>query len=351
MPGEGPHDVRIKINGSDLPQSAMSDLQALQVHEDLEAPSMFSLDLHNWDAAKLEFTWSDDRLFAPGNEVEVWLGYVDNLKKVMQAEITSLEPSFQADQPPMLTVRGYDRRHRLLRGSKTRSFSKMKDSDIASQIASEAGLSAKVTDTKVVQEYVLQNNRTDLDFLQDRAARYGYEVFVQEKILYFRPHQIAGNPQLTLTLGEEITEFQPRLTTVPQVSEVVVRGWDVMKKEVIAAQARAGAESSTMGGTTTGPKLGHKAFGQSSLVQLEQGAVTKADADQIAAGQFNGMALTHVTGEVVCLGTPDLRAGTVVKIEGAGKNFSGPYYVTAVTHTVSGDAGYQTHFSVRRNAA
>lgn len=351
MPGNGPHDVRIKINGTDLPRAAMNDLQALKVQEDLDAPSMFSLDIFNWDAAKLEFTWSDDRLFAPGNEVEVWLGYVDDLKKVMQAEITSLEPSFQAEQSPVLTVRGYDRRHRLLRGSKTRSFAKMKDSAIASQIAGEAGLRATVTDSQVVQEYVLQNNQTDLDFLQDRAARIGFELFVRERILYFQPHQIAGKPEITLSVGEQIIEFHPRLTTVPQVGEVVVRGWDVKKKEVIAAQARPGAESSMMGGRTTGPKLSDRAFGKSSLVQLAHGVATKADADQIAAGQFNGMALAHVSGDVLCFGMPDLRAGMLIKIDGAGKNFSGNYYVSTVTHTVSGHSGYLTRLSVRRNAA
>ncbi|HUL12168.1 MAG TPA: hypothetical protein VLU73_08380 [Methylococcaceae bacterium] len=344
-------DVQIRINGADLPGSAQNDLHSVIVQEDLDAPSMFSFSLYNWDPITLQMTWSDDKLFSPGNEVEIWLGYVDDLRKVMLAEITSLEPSFQADETPTLTVRGYDHRHRLLRGTKTRSFTKMKDSAIASQIASGAGLRAQVVDSKVTQDYVLQNNQTDLEFLQDRATRIGYEVFVQEKALFFRPYKNDAQPQNTLTLGDDIIEFQPRMTTVPQVVEFVVRGWDLKQKQAIVGKASPGQVNSLMDGRKSGPGLANIAFGKSSQTNVDQGPSTKADADQMAVGQFNEMALTHISGEVTCYGNAALRVGMVVKIEGAGNTFSGRYYVSTVTHSVSPDAGYRTSFSVRRNAA
>lgn len=346
-----PHDVRIKINGAELPQAALNDLQSVRVHDDLEAPGMFSLVLYNWDPDKLEFTWSDDRLFTPGNEVEVWLGYVDELQKVMRAEITSLEPSFQADAALTLTVRGYDHRHRLLRGSRTRSFTKMKDSEIASRIATAAGLQGKVTDSKVTHDYVLQNNQSDLEFLQDRAARIGYDVYVQDKVLYFQPRKNAAKAAVTLALGDDLTDFQPRLTTLPQVGEISVRGWDFTKKAVFVGQAQAGSESSLMGGTVSGPSLANRAFGKASLVRADLAVTTKADADQMAVGQFNAMALGLIDGEAVCYGRTDLRAGIVVSIKGAGKTFSGLYFVNTVTHSVTEGAGYRTTLSVRRNAS
>jgi phage protein D len=54
---------------------------------------------------------------------------------------------------------------------------------------------------------------------------------------------------------------------------------------------------------------------------------------------------------VVADGRPQVHAGTVVAIEGAGERFSGDYYVTSVTHTLTGERGYQTSFSVERNSA
>ncbi|HEX9374017.1 MAG TPA: hypothetical protein VF897_23595, partial [Roseiflexaceae bacterium] len=238
---------RVSINGADLPEEAAADLLSVTIHEDVDAPGMFTLRLTNWDMFKQEVTWSDDSLFAVGGEVEVQMGYVDQLEQLIVGEITGLEPEFSASEAPMLIVRGYDRRHRLLRGRKTRSFTQVKDSDIASQIASDLGLSARAEDTRVTLDYVLQHNQTDMDFLQDRARRIGYEVAIEEKTLLFRPYQNADSEALTLRRDEDLLEFYPRLTTLSQVGDVAVRGWSPKDKAAVVGKAAAGAETGAMG--------------------------------------------------------------------------------------------------------
>ena len=83
--------------------------------------------------------------------------------------VTGLEPHFSFGHQPTFTVPGYDRRHRFGRGRKTRTFVQQKDSDIAAQIAGEAGLHAQSIDSSVTHEYILQANQTDMEFLQERA--------------------------------------------------------------------------------------------------------------------------------------------------------------------------------------
>jgi len=341
-------DLSVRVNGSVLPTAAQADLRSVTVQEDLRVLSMFSLELHNWDDAKLQVSWSDSTLFAVGNEVEIWLGYVGDLHRVMLAEITSLEPTFTAGQPSLLMVRGYDHRHRLARGRKTRTFAQMKDSAIAGQIARDAGLRAQVEDTKVTLSYVIQSNQSDWEFLQRRASLIGYEIYVREKVLYFRSPQTAAQPADRLSLGEDITEFGPRLSSLTQASGMAVRGWDVKQKKAVVATAR---PSPSPGGRPPGYAVARRAFGASSVAILGQPARSLPEADPIAQGQFSAGALTYVEGEVVAYGRPLLHAGTVVDIAGAGRTFSGPYYVTAVTHTVTKEQGYQTSFTVQRNAA
>ena len=177
----------------------------MSVHEDLDALSLFTVELFNWHSASdnTPAAWADAALFGIGGEVEIWMGYVDDLQKIMVAEITSLEAMYSKsdDEEDVLTVRGYDYRHRLARGRKTRTFSKMKDSAIASQIAASAGLRAQAKDSKVTLPYVVQSNQTDWEFLQSRASRIGYEVFVREKVLYFQPPQNASRATLKLADG------------------------------------------------------------------------------------------------------------------------------------------------------
>jgi phage protein D len=259
-----------------------------------------------------------------------------------------LEPEFASGAVPTVTVRGYDGRNRLLRGRKTRSFIQLKDSEIASQIASDHGLSADATDTGVTFDYILQHNQSDLHFLLERARRIGYEVIVADKTLQFRPRPAAESPALTLTL-EDLLEFHPRLTTMGQISQLSIRGWSVKDKAAVVANAEAGGPLASMGGSTSGPAAAESAFGAAATATVDLGVSDHAEADGIARGRLNEIALGYITAEGVCAGRTDLRSGSVVEITGLGKRFSGRYYVTATRHSYRPDRGYRTEFTARRN--
>jgi uncharacterized protein len=347
MPRSDVPDVAVKVDGARFPSD---DLRSVTVQEDLDALSMFTIVLYNWDDERLQVSWSDSSRLALGGQVEIALGYVDDLHPVMTAEITSLEPSFRADEPPTLTVRGYDYRHRLARGRKTRTFANMKNSQIAAQIALGAGLRARATDSKTVLPHVFQCNQSDWEFLQQRAQLCGYHAYVREKTLYFQPAQYAGAPAVTLAIGEDIAEFAPRRSALGQLDEVSVRGWNVRQKAAIAGTARSGGPM--MGGRASGPAAAKRAFGTASAAGLGLPVGSIAEAQQAANGALDGIALSYIQGEAVCSsGQPTLHAGDVVTIEGAGVTFSGRYYVTALTHTVSPEQGYQTTLTVRRSSA
>jgi phage protein D len=179
-------EFTVQVNGAALPNEAMADLIGLTVLEDVEAAGMFSLTLTGWDTVQMKPKWIDDKLFREGNPVEIGFGYRDRKEALMTGEITAIEPEFAEAQPPTLTVRGHDLRHRLMRARRTRTFTQCKDSDIASRIASEAGLKPQTDDSRVMLPYVLQHNQTDLEFLGARAARIGYELVVQDRTLMFR---------------------------------------------------------------------------------------------------------------------------------------------------------------------
>lgn len=343
-------EFRVRINGADVPKQAAADVVSVVVCQDVSAPGMFELRLINRDMNKLKVTWSDDPLFAEGSEVEILMGYVGKLASVLVGEITGLEPEFHAGEVPMLTVRGHDRRHRLLRGRKTRSFTQIKDSDIAVQVAQEAGLSAEATDTSVTLEYVLQHNQTDWEFLETRARRLGYEVVVEGKTLKFQPHKNDGSEVLTLSRDQDLIEFRPRLSTIGMVGEVVVQGWNPKDKEAITGKASAGDEGTTMGGGKSGPKAADGAFKAAVGTIVDRPVFSQAEADQIALGRLREMALAYVTGEGVVVGRTDLKAGTVIKIEGFGKRFSGLYYLASTRHIYTPARGYRTEIGIRRNA-
>ena len=343
-------EFSVRINGCALPNAALADIISLTVVEDVDATGMFALTLLGWDSVEMKVKWIDSDLFREGNPVEIEMGYRDRTQRLFSGEITGLEPAFAQSQAPTLTVRGYDRRHRLMRERKTRSFTNLKDSDIASQLAGGAGLNPEVEDSKVVLPYVLQHNQTDLEFLLTRTRRIDYEVIAQERSLLFRPRRIKQDAELTLRREIELLEFFPRMTTMGQVQVFTVRGWNPKDKKEIVARAAAGDESSLMAGTVSGPSNVQDVFDHTGSTRVAAPVQSQAEADQMAAQGYAEMALGYIHAEGVCIGEPRLRAGSVVKVEGIGRCFSGLYYVSAVEHRFSMRKGYRTAFSARRNA-
>ncbi len=343
-------DYEISINGL-RNQILEADVESITVTEDLDAPSMVALQLNNYDILTQKPTWSESAQLNPGAEIVIKMGYGKELNTIIVAEITGLEPEFSIDRALTLTVRGHDRRHRLLRGTRTHSFLKFKDSEIAQQIATRHGLDADVTDTKVKLEYVLQNNQSDLAFLQARSQRIGYEVWIDGKTLHFHPPQHRKSSTTKLVFGEALIEFLPRLSLLNQVPQLEVRGWDRKKQEEFIGKS-ATATVPFMGGTQKGVVRSRAAFGQASHQVVNQPPQDQAEADHMARGQFEDMSLNYITGEGVCIGNSEIRAGGVIEVLGVGKRFSGHYYVSAVTHLLSmNEMGYRTEFTVRRTAS
>jgi phage protein D len=264
-------------------------------------------------------------------------------------EVTSLEPEFPEGEARAMKVHGYDLLHRFRRGRKTRSFVKMKDSDIASQIARELNLRTQVDDTQVTHEYVLQNNQTDIDFLLERARRIRYEVVIEDKTLRFRKAANDKGQVVSLEYGFTLRSFYPRLSTMQQVSEVVVQGWDPKTKKAIAGRARQGDELSKMNGSKLGFAISEQAFFKSETVIVDKPIYSEGEALQIAKGKFNDMTVAFITGEGLATGNTDIQAGQVIELKKLGKRFSGLYYVTSATHMVD-QTGYTTKFTVQRNA-
>jgi phage protein D len=342
----------VVINGSPLAGPAAAHVVSVTIDEDLGLPGMFAVELVGSEDQGQEIPWIDDtNLFSVGNVVELKLGYGDQTETLMVGEITGLEPEFGASRLPNLLVRGFDRLHRLQRGRKTRTFTQQKDSDLASQIANEAGLTPDVQDSGVTHEYIVQANQTDLEFLRSRATRINYEVAVDDKTLLFKPARNAESALFTLKPDDGLLEFHPRLTSLGQANEVSVRGWSVKDKDKVVGQSRTGDEVSTMGGQETGPANAESAFGSAVQTLSAWPVTSQAEADQIAKARLNDLALSYITGEGSCWGRTDVRGGVVIDIQGVGKRFSGSYYVTGVSHRYTSRRGYLTHFAVRRNAS
>ena len=330
----------LNFNGSDASEEVMDSVISIEVDDSLTLPDMFSIHLRDSN-----LRWIDADSFSLGSAVEVSARDNGSEIKLITGEVTGIEPRFDATSGPSIVLRGYDKSHRLNRGRKTTSFVQMTDSDIANKIAQGAGLRAQVDTTRQVHEYVLQDNKTDWEFLVSRALRIGYTVYVRGDTLSF-VETAAGDQTPTVEWAEDLIEFNARMSTMRQVSEVVVQGWDPENQQQIIGSATQARDVPQIGQSDQGGESAEQVFGAVKEIIVNRPVATQTEADALAQSICSEIGQGFIEAECVCLGNPAVQAGVVVDMIGIGNRFSGSYRVTHARHVYNSQQGYKTEFSV-----
>ncbi len=344
--------VGIKLNQKPLLSDMALWIVRVIVEDDLDVPSMFSLEMISKEDENGIFPWTDDERLVLGAAVEISMGYAgSDPESLIVGEITALEPTFSINGAPTLIVRGYDKRHRLNAVPGTYTYQDRTDSEIAEGVCSRVNVPITATKSDIKHPYVMQADQTDLRFLQLRAKHINYELAVAaDGTLLFRPLASGSKSAVRLSLNDDLLEFRPRLSLVPMTA-VQVFAWDVKQKLPIKATAGAGDEVSSMDGLKSAADLAAAVFGTAVERIVRAPVFSQAEADRLAFARYNAAALDLIHGDGRVRGRTDVRAGRVIQLADLGERFSGEYYVTSAVHSYSRHDGYLTDFQVRRNAS
>jgi phage protein D len=343
----------IRLAGRPPGREVIRDIMSVTYKDSVQDIDSFEITINNWDAANRTFKYSDQKLFDPGQTVDLRMGYLGELRAMLKGEITSLRPSFPAGGGSTLAVSGLNILHRFRTKQESATYVDKSDSQIADDISDR--LSVRIDAAKRADEprfkYLIQDNQYDIIFLMERARRIGYDIMVKEEngetFLQYQPSTTVHHPTYRLTYGRSLIEFQPELTTANQVSKVIVRGWDNVQKKKIEYTATR-AEIRTKGvGSRGGQEAIEKSVQQKAEIVSTKPVESDAEARKLAIEILEGIAKEMVKANGSVPGLPDVRAGTVLEIDGVGDRFSGRYFVTGTTHTI-GDSGYTTQFECRR---
>ncbi len=339
--------IWIQVDGNDVQPDVMGHVLSVEVDQHAHIPDMFTLRIQDPNFGRHSDSIIDGGPFDLTKEIEIAAETGEGERvQLMKGEITALEPEFQEGMIARLVVRGYDKSHRLYREVKSKAHLNKKDSDLASEIAQTAGLQADVETTQTVYEHIFQHNQSDLTFLHQRARRIGYECFVTDGKLVFRSPPM-GRGELTLRWGADLLSFRPRMTLAEQVDEVIVRGWDVNKKEAVVGRARQGKLYPQIQESKDGAAWA-QAFGTGKHIVVRQPVASQSEADTLASARLDEISGAFVQAEGEALRRPDIRAGRMVTLEALGDRFSGTYLITNAHHTYSAE-GLKTTFRVRGN--
>jgi phage protein D len=376
----------LRFNDEAVDEEFYGDILALTV---AEGPAASTLQLRLATRLEDDGSWhylEDDRL-APFSKVSVRIGFTgggglagalgglgggnDGLEPVFDGYITAVDVSLgSAPGGTAIMISGVDTGVLLSLEEKVARFADMSDSDIAQQILGAYGVAVTAESTATVHQEdttTIMQRGSDLQFVRSLARRNGFEFYFEtakdseQVTAFFRLPQLDGTPQpdLAIQFGEEsnLRSFSARLSGQRPLS-VRAAQVDVQANSANSGQASdtqlAKLGASDLNALVGGPLgslvtpraaqaqmlvLGAPTSDPAELQTLAQAVRDEAGWFISASGEINSDAYGAV-----------LRPHRLVLVKGAGTPYSGKYYVTSVTHSLTSDGGYSQRFEARRNA-
>lgn len=380
-------DYRVTINGDELPSSLRSSITSVRYEDGTGAADRVEIGIANVDLRWLRShirglgfapfptalhvgparVTPADGLFDVDNALTLALGYApDPLVPVFEGEITGVQATFPGGGIPTMTIVAHDRLQRLSSGRYARGFGPIPDALIAMILGAE-NLLIPLIDPAIttastalaVVNYVFggsgrkQRGQSDLELLQEIAATYDADFWVEGDVLYlarFFPKEYA--PRFALRWGESLLDFSPQVSTVGMVASAAMKftlrelplsflvsvGWDfdreAVKIAVVPGEAAAGA----------------KLVAGEAVTIVDQPVSSPADLATSALQIYHELRRrlnNRLTGSASAVGDPRIRAGSVLTIDGVGPDFGGDYRVSSASHVID-SGGYRTSFQVRK---
>src|SRR4051794_8570840 len=372
-----PNLVQVSFDDQPADDAFYGDLRQLDVTAELDGGTSFALRLAIELDDAGQWTYTDDDRLALFARVDVGIGFGGDPaalgtgggpEPVATCYVTGASVHLGAETgDATLEVKGRDATVLLGLEEKTGAWPDMADSDIASQIVGDYGLSTAAAPRapgRQGAETLVPPRGSDADSVRALARRNGYEFWLDPSGpggFYFGPPRLDGTPlpDLAVRFGEasNLVSFDVHVAGDRPLA-VRAEQLDARSKEEITADvtdsqlAPLGAESlpdlveGRLGALVTpADEQGLlRLLAQPTADPSELQAAAQAVRDEAgwlvrAAGEANTEAYATV-----------LRPGRVVQVNGAGRRHSGRYYVTRVVHRLAGGIYRQT-FEARRNAS
>ena len=370
-------DFRLTLGGK-VAVEQRHEILSVTYRDSVNEVDSFEFTISNWDAdrgkPKYDPPSTPDygKVFCPGTEVKLEMGYKDTLRTMTTGIITAIESSW-SDGPSTLTVRGLNFLHLLRQMEHSKSWTDTTDSAIATQLGQmplsndQPGLGMPVQTNprnEQTRPFVQMHNAYDIVFLLERARLNDYELVLHEadgthstRYLTFGPSDVT-TPIYLLEWGKSLVSFRYALDVANQVGMVIVRNTDRRSNTQLKGSAW-WTDVITDSEEQTRMNLLAPGFANRTHVEVDQVVRTQQEADGLALDVLRRKLKDMLQASGTTVGLPDLRAGRKLGIAGFAQRtknspqtgppnlIEGEYYVTESTHTISTN-GYRTDFKARR---
>lgn len=338
----------IKIDGLDLLRDKQVAVAGVEAEQVLSGAGRFSFTvLNTWDITERMFRYNGGNvleLLKFGAPVEIRMGYgsTQDLPLIMRGTITEISTNFPESGYPELTVAGSDLLFPLTLGKRSHTWSRVKNSDVVTQVLNGYNLSGDIAASEVTKPQIEQNQQSDMEFIlnlakEDKEANF----YIHDRTVRYGPPRSSEAAALSMKWGRGLISFKPEANLSGQVTEVLVLGRDVPNNADFIGRASATAQD---GASSVGNVLATQI--PSTPLRVRRPVSSQAEADALARAILAERTGKKISGDGECFGWHELRPDTSVDLQDLGAGFTGKYYIEKVTHKVD-VGGYRCKFKVK----
>lgn len=321
----------LKIDGTAVPRSF--EIYALTVVKEVNRIPFAKMTLIDGDPAKENFPASNDKLFIPGGEIEIYAGHQSQEDLLFKGIILKHAIAARRNGSSQLRIECRDKAYKMTLIRKSRYFMGAKDSDLATQVVQPYGLQASFEDTKVKHTALVQYDSTDWDFLINRMDLHGKLVIVNDGSLKAAAADFSSTPVLTLQYGATIHELDAEMDARNQYAGVLAEGWSHTDQKLVEVKA-AEPSSVKVPGNLTASDLA-KVNGSDPRVLRHSGFPDTGDLQAWADAYWAKSRMAKIRGRVQFDGFAKLKPGDLIELKGLGDRFNGRIWVAGLRHDVS----------------
>jgi Rhs element Vgr protein len=310
---------------------------SLEVDKEVNRLPTAQLRIVDGDAAAAKFEISDAAFFAPGSEIEIKLGYVNESNATVFKGIVVRHGIDVQSESTKLIVDLKDKASKLTFGRKSAVFRDQTDDEIIKKILGDAGVTTgEVAQTQPKHAELVQYHASDWDFMLSRADVQGLVVAVDDGKVSVKPMKPNGANNYEIEYGiDAVFSVTLDVDGSDQHKGFESVGWDLQNLEP-TEPSQAKAVSSSQGnidGQNLAADVGAGTYKLAHIVP-----VTTDELQAWADARMTKTRMSMIRGLISIAGLADIKPLDVLKLKSFGKRFDGDALVTGVRHHVEGGA-------------
>ncbi|HWK04708.1 MAG TPA: type VI secretion system tip protein VgrG [Puia sp.] len=277
---------------------------------------------------KEDFEISDSEDFLPGKKIEIQFGYHKEKTTVFKGIIITNTHKIN-NNCAELNIECKDETIKMTVNKSNRHYNDIVDSDIVSKLLSDNDITnTQVEDSKPKHEQLVQSNITDWDFMISRIDVNGMICVITNGQLTVKKPALEDAAKLDLTYGADILEFHADMDARTQAASVKTLSWDFENQKVVTTESE--DSKAPEEGSFTRSDL--SSVIKQPLEMRTSATLSKEETQAIANAKKLRQDLSKIKAKVKYQGVATVLPGDFININGAGKNFSGKAFVSAIQH-------------------